>query len=271
MIAAKSPAGAKGTAETAELRNAEGKRGARNCGRTAERLRKDSHVSDLSPSPEPAPAPALVRPSVPDLPRKVASETPPTARGYGWPDNTPQSLARGLPAHEQAVIDAALAILAQHIREPGAVFDSPARVREYLRLHLARWEHERFGVLFLDSQHSLIAFEVLFEGTLAHTSVHPREVMKRALQLNAAAVILAHNHPSGTAEPSRADELLTTALQAALRHIDVRVLDHCVIGWPNVVSLAERGVLEPAVMPRPKASRPAMKRGVRAAVSAVAA
>ncbi len=175
------PAGAKGTAETAELRNAEGQRVRRNCGRTAEKLRKLSHslVSELCPSLDPAPP--QVRPSVLDLPRKVAPQTPPAPRGYGWPDNTPQSLSRGLPAHEQAVIDAALAILARHIREPGAVFDSPARVHEYLRLHLARWEHERFGVLFLDSQHSLIAFEVLFEGTLAHVSVHPREVMKRAL------------------------------------------------------------------------------------------
>lgn len=271
MSAATAPAGAKRTAETAELRKAEGRAGKRNCGRTAERLRKESLslVSDFAPPADLTPA--LGRPSVPEVPRKVTPETPPTSRGSGWPKNAPPSLARGLPAPEQAVIDAALAILARQLREPGAACDSPASVREYLRLHLAQCERERFGVLFLDSQYSLIAFEVLFEGTLAHVSVHPREVVKRALHLNAAAVILAHNHPSGTAEPSRADELLTTALRAALQLIDVRVLDHCVIGWPSVVSMAERGALEPESMPRPKAPRPAMRRGARAAVSTVAA
>jgi DNA repair protein RadC len=93
------------------------------------------------------------------------------------------------------VIDAALAILARRVSEPGGVIDSPGAARELVHLHLAQCERERFGVLFLNGQHAVIGFEVLFEGTLTQTSVHPREVARRALQLNAAAVILAHNHP----------------------------------------------------------------------------
>lgn len=152
------------------------------------------------------------------------------------------------------MIDAALAILGRHLREPGAVFDAPALLREYLRLHLGKCGRERFGVMFLDGQHALIAFEVLFEGTLTQTSVYPREVAKRALQLNAGAVVLTHNHPSGSAEPSRADEHLTRTLQAALGLVDVRVLDHFVIGWPDVVSFAERGLMEraPPAWPAPR-------------------
>ena len=100
-----------------------------------------------------------------------------------------------------------------------------------------------FAVLFLDSQHRLLAFEILFRGSLTHTSVHPREVVKRALALNAGAVVLAHNHPSGVAEPSRADELLTQNLRASLALVDVRVLDHLVVGAASVLSFAERGLL----------------------------
>ena len=98
-------------------------------------------------------------------------------------------------------------------------------------------------MLFLDSRQRLLAFEVLFRGTLAHTSVHPREIVKRALALNAAAVVLAHNHPSGVAEPSRADELVTQAVRAALQLVDVRVVDHLVVGAVSVLSFAERGLL----------------------------
>jgi len=100
-----------------------------------------------------------------------------------------------------------------------------------------------FGVLFVDAQHRLTAFEVLFRGTLAQTSVHPREVVRRALSLNAAAVVLAHNHPSGLAEPSRADEMLTSALKQALALVDVRVLDHVIVARGCTVSFAERGLL----------------------------
>ena len=123
------------------------------------------------------------------------------------------------------------------------VFDSPQTVREYLRLQLAALSHEVFAVLFLDAQHRLIVCEELFRGTLTQTSVYPREVLKRALALDAAAVILAHNHPSGVAEPSRADEALTRHLASALQLIDVRVLDHLVVGRAQVVSFAERGLL----------------------------
>lgn len=123
------------------------------------------------------------------------------------------------------------------------VFDSPQAVKDYLQLQLAHQPHEIFAVLFLDAQHRLLAFEPLFRGTLQHTAVHPREVVKRALALNAAAAILAHNHPSGVAEPSRADEALTQTLKAALALVDVRVLDHLVVGRGSVVSFAERGLL----------------------------
>ena len=120
---------------------------------------------------------------------------------------------------------------------------SPAAVREYLRITMAERHHEVFMVLFLDAQNRVIAPEEMFRGTLTQTSVYPREVVKRALSLNAAAVILAHNHPSGVAEPSRADEFLTQSLRSALALVDIRVLDHIVIAGSNAVSFAERGLL----------------------------
>ena len=123
------------------------------------------------------------------------------------------------------------------------VFDSPATVKDYVRLQLGELPHEVFAVLFLDAQHRLIALEEMFRGTLAQTSVYPREVVRRALERHAAAVVLAHNHPSGLAEPSRADEMLTQALKSALQLIDVRVLDHLVVARSGVVSFAERGLL----------------------------
>src|SRR5207249_11727056 len=120
---------------------------------------------------------------------------------------------------------------------------SPQAVRDYLRLKIADREHEVFVVLFLDSQHRLIAAEELFRGTLAQTSVYPREVVKAALKHNAAAVIFAHNHPSGIAEPSRADELLTVTVKQALALVDVKTLDHFVVGAEGVIGFAERGLL----------------------------
>jgi len=123
------------------------------------------------------------------------------------------------------------------------VFDSPGRVKEFVGLQLGGREHEIFAVLFLDAQSRLVRLEEMFRGTLTQTSVYPREVVKRALELGAAAVILAHNHPSGAAEPSRADEFLTQTLKSALALIDVRVLDHLVVGHGAVVSFAERGLL----------------------------
>jgi DNA repair protein RadC len=125
----------------------------------------------------------------------------------------------------------------------GSVLTSPEAVRDYLRLTLASLPHEAFVVLFLDSQHRLLAADELFRGTLSQTSVYPREIVKAALAHNAAAVIFAHNHPSGVAEPSRADELLTQALKQALALVDIRTLDHFVIAGHQVVSFAERGLL----------------------------
>ena len=231
MSAATLAAGAKCTAEAAELRKAEGKKAQRSHGRTTERLRKLSHsqVSELCPTL--APTPALVQPRVAKVPRKSPHADPPPGRGAG------------LQAHEQAVIDAALAILASRMREPGCVFTAPQAARDYLTLHLAGRLREAFAVLYLDSQHRLLTFEVPFEGTLAQTAVYPREIVRRALELNAAAVILSHNHPSGVSEPSRADETLTQALRNALQLIDVCVLDHIVVGSSGTFSFADRGLL----------------------------
>ena len=119
----------------------------------------------------------------------------------------------------------------------------PQAVRDYLQLQLGSRQHEIFAVLFLNSQNRLIALEELFRGTLTQTSVYPREVVIRALALNAASVVLAHNHPSGAAQPSRADELLTHTLKSALALVYVRVLDHFVVTASGAVSMAERGLL----------------------------
>lgn len=121
--------------------------------------------------------------------------------------------------------------------------NSPQSVRDYLRFSLLGQEREVFVVVFLDAQHRVIASEELFAGTLTQTSVFPREVVKRSLARNAAAVIFAHNHPSGVTEPSRADELLTTTLKRALDLVDVRVLDHFVVAGSAILSFAERGLL----------------------------
>lgn len=141
-----------------------------------------------------------------------------------------------------AVLELARRSLSQELAER-PVFDSPARVKQHLRLTLGHLPHEVFAVLFLDAQNRLMRLEEMFRGTLTQTSVYPREVVRRALELHAAAVVLAHNHPSGLAEPSRADEYLTTTLKTALALVDVRVLDHLVVGRTEVVSFAERGLL----------------------------
>jgi len=120
---------------------------------------------------------------------------------------------------------------------------SPEAVKDYLQLHMGPLENEVFAVLFLDAQHRIIEFKEMFRGSVSQASVYPREVVKEALLLNAAAVLLAHNHPSGVAEPSRADEFLTQTLKTALALIDVRVLDHFVVSAMEVVSFAERGLL----------------------------
>jgi len=141
-----------------------------------------------------------------------------------------------------AVLEIARRVLAERLAEQ-PLFEQPQAVKDYLSLQLAALEHETFAVLFVDARHRLLRFETLFRGTLTQTAVHPREVVKRALALNAAAVVLAHNHPSGAAEPSRADELITTALRQALQLVDVRVLDHIIVGRGSTMSFAERGLL----------------------------
>lgn len=148
------------------------------------------------------------------------------------------------PSNEDAIIAQALRILDSRIRT-GPIFDSPARVKDHARVYFAQATadgREEFACLFLDSSHRLIACETLFRGTLSQTSVYPREVVRRALALNAGAVVFAHNHPSGASDPSRADEMLTRVLKDALTLVDVRTLDHLVVG-ATVTSFAERGML----------------------------
>ncbi len=141
-----------------------------------------------------------------------------------------------------AVMEMARRALAAQLKQVDT-FDVPHKVKDYLSLHLGEREQEVFAVMFLDGQHRLLAFEEMFHGTLSQTSVYPREVVRRALKHNAGSVILAHNHPSGVAEPSRADEFLTQTLKNALQLVDVRVLDHLVVGRGHVISFAERGLL----------------------------
>ena len=138
----------------------------------------------------------------------------------------------------------ALRILDQRLRtQDDVMVTNPADTRNYLSLRLAEREAEVFCVMFLTNRHRVIAFEEMFQGTIDGASVHPREVVKAALRLNAAAVILAHNHPSGVAEPSRSDEAITRRLTDALALVDVRVLDHLIVGGSEITSLAERGLL----------------------------
>ena len=152
---------------------------------------------------------------------------------------TVKGLGPAKRAEVVAVLELARRALAQELQQR-PLFDSPKAVREYLQLQLGARAHEVFCVLFLDSQNRLLALEELFRGTLSQTSVYPREVVLRALHHHAAAVVLAHNHPSGVAEPSRADEMLTRNLKAALALVDVRVLDHVIVaagGWRSMADL----------------------------------
>ena len=146
-------------------------------------------------------------------------------------------------AQLQAVLEMSRRALAEAMKQD-SLLNTPDTVRDYLRLHLAGLRHEVFFVLWLDAQNRLIAAEELFRGTLTQASVYPREVVKKALAHNAAAVVLAHNHPSGIAEPSAADSQLTRELKQALALIDVRVLDHFIVaGTASPLSFAERGLL----------------------------
>ena len=141
-----------------------------------------------------------------------------------------------------AVLELARRALTQKLKER-QVFLSPGALKEYLQLHLAALRHEVFAVLFLDAQNRMVALEEMFRGTLTHTSVYPREVVLHALKHGAASVVLAHNHPSGSVLPSRADESLTQTLKAALALVDVRVLDHVIVAQGESLSMAERGLL----------------------------
>lgn len=153
---------------------------------------------------------------------------------------------RGLGDARYALLQAALELARRHYAElmqAGPALANPRATREFLRARLRDRDHEVFCCLFLDNRHRVICFEEVFRGTLDGASVHPRDVVKLALARNAAAVILAHNHPSGVAEPSQADELITARLRDALGLVDIRVLDHIVVGDAACVSFAERGLL----------------------------
>ena len=141
-----------------------------------------------------------------------------------------------------AVLELARRAMAQQLKER-EVLNSPDTVKQYIQLHLSAKTHEVFAVLFLDAQNRLIAMEEMFRGTLTQTSVYPREVVQRTLHHDAAAVLLAHNHPSGSVQPSRADEALTQTLKAALALVDVRVLDHVIVAQGNAFSMVESGLI----------------------------
>lgn len=145
--------------------------------------------------------------------------------------------------NEDQTIKQALKILKSRIRKVGYSVARPADAQNYLILKLAELEHEVFAVMFLDTRHCLIEYNEMFRGTIAGTSVHPREVAKRALHVNASAAIFAHNHPSTVAEPSQADLRVTKNLSTALALFDVRVLDHLIVGGTTTFSFAEHGYL----------------------------
>jgi DNA repair protein RadC len=177
--------------------------------------------------------------------RAINCTEPPVCAAPPERDPAPRGRAkrsRG-QADDDTLIRRALRILEDRLTYRDVVLTSPQAVRDYLRLRIADRQWEVFVVLFLDAQHRLIVTEEMFRGTLTQTSVYPREVVKAALAHNAAAVIFAHNHPSGVAEPSRADELLTCALKQALALVDCRTLDHLVVAGDRTISFAERGLL----------------------------
>ena len=152
------------------------------------------------------------------------------------------SQGRYLLATADQILEAARQAI-EHKIQRGASFSSPAAVKEYLCAKLGGFEHEVFAVLFLDTQHRLIEYAEMFHGTIDSASVYPREVVKETLRLNAAAVIISHNHPSGNPEPSAADKAMTAQLRQALALVDVRTLDHIIVAGSRTTSFAERGLL----------------------------
>lgn len=144
---------------------------------------------------------------------------------------------------DEKIVARAIRILMKELCVPGELLTAPSTVKRYLSLRLARKEHEVFGALWLNAQNKLISDEVIFFGTLNQTAVHPREVVKKALVCNAASLVCYHNHPSGNAAPSEADRHLTTMLQSALQLVEVRLLDHIIVGGLDTYSFAEHGSL----------------------------
>lgn len=152
-------------------------------------------------------------------------------------------LSSVFPVNEQRIIRRAMRLLEKYQRQPSEQFISASCTKSWLQLYLARQEREVFVVLYLDNQHRLLEHETLFLGTISHTEIHPREIVKSALRHNAAAVIIAHNHPSGITDASEADKRITSRIVNALDLIEVRVLDHFIIGNGEVLSFAEQGWL----------------------------
>lgn len=167
---------------------------------------------------------------------------PPVLSAYGVADGA-CSLRYALSETERTTLDRALRIVGRVLVDGRSALDSPGAVRQYLALQLGGEPVERFGMLCLDSQHRCIAFERRATGTINQSSIYPRQVVLAALRHGAAAVILVHNHPSGNTTPSRADEVLTQSLKAALGTIDVQVLDHMIVAGDRALSMAERGLL----------------------------
>lgn len=152
-------------------------------------------------------------------------------------------LTPALPLTAQRTVKRALTLLDRHLRETGVAFTSTQAASDWLKLKMAGLEREEFMVMYLNQQNQLIAYETLFAGSISSTEVHPREVVKRALYFNAAAVILAHNHPSGNIIPSQADKTITQRLVKALHLVDIRVPDHLIVGGAQILSFAEHGLL----------------------------
>ena len=249
---AREPGAETGT-ETTEVRkasNGAGFKAVDRYGRSTEEVRKLSLSPVISSAASPSAAPDAGPTPRPGARAgrgraKVSPAAPPLAAGerLAWPHERSPAAAPDLGLHEaeRDLIVSALAILGRRLRQPGAVLSTPAAVRAFLTLHLAPLEAECFAVVFLDAQYAVIRFEPMFCGTLTQTAVYPREIARRALALNAGYVVLAHNHPSGVPEPSRIDEALTASVAAVLDLIDVRVLDHVVVGGASAVSMAARG------------------------------
>jgi RadC-like JAB domain len=221
------------------------------CGQGADTMRKQSQASGLLSEAVPVAtvggrpgkarsrvvadaAPPTLEPKT--VTKKRAAKVAPAAPPDQWPESD-------LASHEQAVIDAALAIVAARMSTERSHVGTIARARDMAALMLGHLDHECFGVFFLDSQCRLIRFEPMFRGTLTQTSVYPREVARLALRLNAGAVLLTHNHPSGTLMPSEADEKLTRQLKEVLALFDVRVLDHIIVGGAKTISMAALGLV----------------------------